>query len=225
MPELPPPLPPSERTVVQLVAETIRAYGAHFWRMLPLGLPFALATQLGLGHSVNEQTAVLLALGPLIALAFVLACRRLLGGRISLTSYAVALLIFLPVPILARLYVLPAFAWLALLGLSVPAAIVERLGFRDALARGRRLASADYVHALGSLCTLGIMVVLSELTLIALLRTQGQNGGRAAHFLADLVLSPLLYLGGALLYVDQAARTEPAAAVGDTVDASSPGRP
>src|SRR5439155_23138672 len=110
-------------------------------------------------------------------------------------------------PILARLYVLPALAWLALFGLAVPASIVEGLGFRDALVRGRRLAAADYVHALGSLCTLAIVVVLSELTLIALLRTQGENGARAAHFLADVVLSPLLYLGGALLYTDQAART------------------
>ena len=217
MPELPPPLPPAERTVVQLVAETIRAYGAQFWRVLPLGIPFAVATQIGLGHSVDFQTVVLLALGPIIALAFVLGCRLVVGGRVTATSYASALVIFLPVPILARLFVLPAFAWLALFGLSVPAAMVERLGFRDALARGRRLAAADYVHALGSLCTLGIVVVLSELTLIALLRTQGQNGARAAHFLADLVLSPLLYLGGALLYLDQAARADSAVAVGDPV--------
>ena len=46
MRELPHPLPPEERTVVQLVAETIRAYGAQFWRALPLGLPVAVATQI-----------------------------------------------------------------------------------------------------------------------------------------------------------------------------------
>jgi hypothetical protein len=39
-----------------------------------------------------------------------------------------------------------------------------------------------------------------------LLRTQGENGTRAAELRADIVLSPLLYLGGALLYLDQAAR-------------------
>ena len=43
MPELPPPLPPGERTVMQLVAETIRLYGDNFWRALPLGLPLAVA--------------------------------------------------------------------------------------------------------------------------------------------------------------------------------------
>ena len=34
VPELPPPLPPGDRTVGQLVAETIRTYGDHFWRVL-----------------------------------------------------------------------------------------------------------------------------------------------------------------------------------------------
>ena len=84
--------------------------------------------------------------------------------------------------------------------------MVERLGFRDALERGRQLGTADYVHALGSLATLVIVVGVAELTLTALLHTQGDNGQRVALLLADLVLSPLLYLGGALLYVDQAAR-------------------
>ena len=206
MPELPPPLPPGERTVGQLVAETIRAYGASFWRALPLGLPFAAATQIGVGHSVNFQTLALLALSPVIALAYVIGCRLVVGGTPTATAYLVALVVFLPVPFLARVYVLPALAWLALFGLAVPAAMVEHAGPRRALRRGLRLATADYVHALGSLCTLAIVVVLSELTLIGLLRTQGSAGARAAHALADLVLTPLFYLGGALLYEDQAAR-------------------
>jgi hypothetical protein len=204
--ELPPPLPPAERTVGQLVAETIRAYGARFWRALPLGIPVAVATQLGLGHSADAQTLALLALAPLISFAYVTACRYVLGGRATPAAYFVAVLVFLPVPILERLFVLPALAWLALFGLSVPAAVVEGLGFRDALRRGRQLAAADFVHALGSLCALAIVVAVSELTLIALLRTQGDNGQRAAHLLADVVLTPLLYLGAALLYLDQAAR-------------------
>ncbi|HZQ03228.1 MAG TPA: hypothetical protein VFA88_04320 [Gaiellaceae bacterium] len=206
MPELPPPLPPGERTVGQLVAETIRAYGASFWRALPLGVPFAAATQIGIGHSADFQTLALLALAPVVALAYVAACRLVVGGRPSATAYAVALVLFLPVPFLARLYVLPALAWLALLGLAVPAAMLEGGGVRRALRRAVRLASADYVHALGSLCALAIVVVLSELTLIGLLHSQGRAGARAAHALADLVLTPLFYLGGALLYADQAAR-------------------
>src|SRR5579864_7750805 len=106
MPEPPPALPPGERTVGQLVAESIRAYGANFWRALPLGLPFAAATQIGLGNSVNVQTVALVALAPLVALAFVVACRLVLGGRVTQTAYIAALIIFLPVPFLVQAYVL-----------------------------------------------------------------------------------------------------------------------
>jgi len=206
MPELPPPLPPAERTVGQLVGETVRLYGHDFWKVLPLGLPIAVSTQASLGRSANVQTVILLAFAPLIAAAYVRACTLVHGARPTAVAYTCAVLIFAPVPFLVRAFVLPGVAWLALFGLAVPAAMVESLGFRAALERGRRLALADYVHALGSLATLVIVVGISELTLIALLRSQGDNGQRVAHALADLVLSPLLYLGGAMLYLDQAAR-------------------
>jgi hypothetical protein len=207
VPELPAPLPPAERTIGQLIAESIRAYGADFWAVLPLGLPLAISTQISLGRSANVQTLVLFAFGPLIAAAFVRACMLVVdGARPSATAVACAVLVFAPVPLLVRLVILPAVAWLALFGLAVPAAMVERLPFRDALARGRRLGTADYVHAVGSLAALIVVVGISELTLISLLRSQGENGQRVAHLVADLVLSPLLYLGGALLYLDQAAR-------------------
>jgi hypothetical protein len=206
VPELPPPLPPAERTVGQLVAETIRMYGNHFWRALPLGLPVAASTQLSLGHDVNVQTLFLFAFSPLVALAYVWAGRLVHGVAPTAAAYLTALVIFFPVPFLARAIVLPAVAWLALFGLAPIAAMVERLGFRHALGRARQLGTADFVHALGSLSALVIVVAIAELTLIALLRSQGDNGQRAAHLLADLVLTPLLYLGGAMLYVDQAAR-------------------
>jgi len=206
VPELPAALPPAERTVGQLIAETIRAYGDNFWRVLPLGIPIAASTQISLGPSANVQTLVLLAFAPLVAASFVRACQLMHGSRPTVRAYVLALLIFAPVPFLVRLIVLPAVAWLALFGLAVPASLVEHLGFRAALERGRRLGTADYVHAVGSLAAAVIVVGVSELTLIALLRSQGENGQRVAHALADIVLTPLLYLCGALLYVDQAAR-------------------
>jgi hypothetical protein len=206
VPELPPPLPPGERTVGQLVGETIRAYGDRFWPSLLLGIPLAAATQVSLGLSADAQTLVLLAFTPLIAAAYVRACQLVHGARPTAPAYACAVLVFLPVPLLVRVFVLPAVGWLALFGLAVPAAMVERLGFRNALARGRRLGTADFVHALGSLAALVIVVVISSYVLFVLLRSQGDNGQRVAHALADLVLSPMLYLGGALLYIDQAAR-------------------
>ena len=62
------------------------------------------------------------------------------------------LFIFVPFPLLISLFVLPGLGWLALVGLAVPAVVIEGRGFRDALRRGIELARADYVHALGSLC-------------------------------------------------------------------------
>jgi hypothetical protein len=210
MPELPPPLPPGERTVGQLVAESIRAYGANFWRALPLGMPLALMTQVIFGYAFLTQVVLLSLAAPLTSAAFI-AATMLVGdvrpGRVVLLrAYAIGVLVWLPAPILLRLFVLPSLAWLALFGLAVPAALIEGTGFRAALARGRRLAAADYVHALGSLCALMIVFVISVGVLGVLLQGEGNNALRVAGFIAVFVLSPLLYLGGALLYFDQAAR-------------------
>jgi hypothetical protein len=225
--DLPPPLPPETRTVGRLVAETIRAYGNSFWRMLPLGLPLAIADQLSVRQTGPVQMVVFWATLPLFVAAYIWACRLVLGAEPNGTAVGVAVLIWIPFPALRYLYVLPALAWLAFIGLAVPAAMVERLRFRDARARGRRLGRADYVHALGSLSALVVVVGIAANTLSALLHTQGDNGQRAAVFLSDLVLSPLLFLGGALLYVDQAARavrSAPDAALHSSVDADATGR-
>jgi len=206
VPELPPPLPPVERTVGQLIAETIRLYGNGFWRALPLGLPLALADQVSVRHSTEVQILVYWAALPLFAAAYLWACRLVLRTPPNAVAAGVAALVWLPFPVLRAVFILPGLAWLAFIGLAVPAAMVERLGFRDALVRGRRLGVADYAHALGSLAALVVVVGIAASVLSALLHSQGDNGQRVAVVLSDLVLSPLLFLGGALLYVDQAAR-------------------
>ncbi len=155
MPELPPPLPPAERTVGQLVAETIRAYGDNFWRALLLGLPIAASTQFSLGYDANVQTLVLLAFSPLIALAYLGAIRLVHGerpGADGVRRWRCSC--SCPCRSSSGSIVLPAVAWLALFGLAPVAATVERLGFRESLIRGRKLGTADYVHALGSLAAL-----------------------------------------------------------------------
>lgn len=206
MPELPPPLPPDQRTVGQVIAESIRFYGANFWRVLPLGIPLAAVDQVSIRQSLGVQIVLFWIATPLFVAGYLWACRLLLDAQPTVTAAAVAVLIWLPFPALRSLYVLPAVAWLAFVGLAVPAAMKERLGFRDALVRGRQLGVADYVHALGSLAALVIVVGVADNALSALLHTQSGAGERFALALSDLVLSPLLFVGGALLYVDQAAR-------------------
>ena len=222
----------------QVVAESIRLYGNRFWWSLALGLPIAVLDEVSAGRSVQIQTLVLWAATPLLTAAFVgavvLAAAERPRNRDLGRAFALGLVVFLPVPVLFRLFVLPALGWLALFGLAVPVAAYERLGFRDALARARRLGKADYVHALGSLCALAIVYFLTRTMLLFLLRGQADATERVAGFLADLVLSPLLFLGAALLYFDQAARVVDSASrrrrkrdadLHPAVDAHRAGRP
>jgi hypothetical protein len=74
------------------------------------------------------------------------------------------------------------------------------------------LGRADPVHAVAGLATLSLVFGLSRYALLVLIHTQGNQTQDVAAVLADLVLSPLLYVGSALLYLDQAARVEEATA-------------
>lgn len=199
-------LSPGKRTVGQLVAESIRSYGDRFWKVLPLGLVLVAVDAASLHRGVTAQTLLLWAFGPLFAAAYVRAATVVREERWSWRAVGAALLVFLPFPVLVRLYLLPGLAWFALLGLAVPAAVAERLGVRDALRRGWELARADLGHALGGLVTLALVYAVSRYALLVLIHTQGGQGQAVAAMLADLVLSPLVFVGGVLLYEDQRAR-------------------
>jgi hypothetical protein len=74
--------------------------------------------------------------------------------------------------------------------------------------------------------------VLTRVVLALVLDSQAENTVRTAIFLADAVLAPLVFLGAALLYVDQEARLrsrdrrkERDADVPDADDADREGRP
>lgn len=207
---LPPPLPPETRTVGQLVAEAIRLYGRKVWLVLPLGLPLAVADSISIRGTVAERILVLVAATPAFTAAYVWASA--LAGEVRprrgtwIRAIVIGSLVFLPAAFFFPWFALLSLVWLALVGLVVPVLVIEQLPVRAALRRAVTLARTDYVHALGSLATLVIVFALTRVVLVFLLREQADNAVRAAIFLADVVISPLLFLGGALLYVDQAAR-------------------
>jgi hypothetical protein len=210
---LPPPLPPAERTVGQLIAETIRFYGSHFWRSLGLGLaPAGLAVGTTFLGRWGQFALAAIGGGLLISLTFVVACALVAGSglrrRMLVTGWSVAVLVWIPVPFLALGLFLPALAWLAFAGLAVPVAVIERVPLRVAIGRGIALGRADYWHSLGSLAALVVVVGATSLLLSLLIHTGSDQAARVALFIGNLVVSPLVFLGGALLYYDQAARVK-----------------
>ena len=151
---LPPPLPPERRTVGQLVGEAIRAYAAHFWRALALGVPVVVANALVWARPAGDESVAVIPLTALlISVSYVLAIGLVSGvdvrSRHGLVAYLVAVVVFLPVPLLVAIFILPGVVWLAVFGLAVPAVLVEERGVRDGLRRGLELARADFVHVLG----------------------------------------------------------------------------
>jgi hypothetical protein len=191
------------------VAEAVRFYGSRFWPSLALGVPPAILAVTLAPLDRIERLVLVVAAGSLLVTASYVAAFALVAGRRpgSLPlAYATGVLVFVPVPLLATAFILPALAWLALLGLAVPAVLLEERGFRAAFRRAVELARADYIHALGSLATLVIVVFLCQGVLYFVLRGAGEAALAVAGFLASLVISPVLFLGSALLYYDQAAR-------------------
>ena len=207
---LPAPLPPETRTVGQVVAEAIRLYGRRLWPSLPLGLPLAIADTLAIATTTAEKILILVVATPAFTLAYARASAIAadVGPRRAtwLRALLLGTLAFLPAAFFFPWFAILSVAWLALVGLVVPVVMIEDAPLRGAWRRAIDLCRADYVHAIGSLATLVIVFVLSRIALAFLLREQADNTIRVAVFVADLIVSPLLFLGGALLYFDQAAR-------------------
>jgi hypothetical protein len=206
-------LPPETRTVGQVVAESIRMYGENFVRCLAIGVAPAALTFAG--EHLSHRTQFLLtptAGGALLSASFVYASTIVLdrtpSARRLALAWAAGWLVFVPAPFLLFGFVLPALVYLAAVGLVVPVLVAEPLGLREGLARAWKLARADYVHVLGSLAALAIIVVVTQGVLAFLIRGAGDQALETAFVLSSIVISPLLFLGAALLYVDQTARVE-----------------
>ncbi|HEU5213644.1 MAG TPA: hypothetical protein VFU10_12800, partial [Gaiellaceae bacterium] len=222
---LPPPLPPARRTIGQVVAESLRFYGSRFWGLVPTGIAPAALDLVGGSAGRAISLAVLLTLGSLLmTAAYVRACVVLLDPPLVrerlARGFAVGVAAFVVIPLVLFAFVVPGVVWLALVGLlfpipwlafvglAVPVALVEGAGFSASFRRAVELARAGYVHAVGSLFTLVVVFFLSRTVLVLLLQGQGDQTQQVAVFLADLVLAPVLFVGGALLYIDQNARWE-----------------
>ena len=206
-------LPPESRPVGQLVGESLRLYSRRFWPSLALGIgPVVTGAGLATIHGLWQLLFVLTVGAASLTASYVgavgLASDTRPSRRAALTALALGMLDFVPVPWLYSVFVLPAVFWLALVGFVVPAVLLERTPARRALQRSLELSQADFVHAAGSLSTLGIVGLLTSYLLFFLLRGQGGAARDVAALVSLLVISPVLFLGAALLYYDQAARVK-----------------
>jgi hypothetical protein len=211
VPELPPPAPPETRTSGQLVAEALRLYGRRFLASLALGAgPLAVALTV---NALPGRTGLLfLATGGAVIFTACYVVATLLAGdvrpgrRALATALVLGALVFAPVPFLTVSLIFPGLIWLSLFGLAVPVALIEEKGLRQSLRRSLALARVDFVHALGSLAALVIVGFISAISLAFLLGQFGEQSRTIAAVIPLVLVSPLLFLGAALLYFDQSAR-------------------
>jgi hypothetical protein len=204
-------LPPETRTAGQVVAETLRLYGSRFFPCVSLGIGPA-AVGLAATYFDGTGSGVILYLLAVCALAASYVGATLLvhdvkpTGRSLTVALVASVAIYLPVPALTAAILVPAVLWLALVGLVVPVVLIEGLDVGAAFRRAVRLGRIDFSHMTLSLAALWILVVLMVFGMSVLIRTGSGETARIAVFLSTLVLTPITFLGGALLYSDQAAR-------------------
>jgi hypothetical protein len=205
--------PPAERLIGQLIADAIRLYGSNFWRSLPLGIPLA-ATLVGLAATSDLAVGIAILVGgsALMSLSYVASVAIAYPGRIDrgrlVGAFALATFVFIPMLFLAPLFVLPGVAWFALFGLSVQVVLIERLTLGGAIRRALGLARADFVHAMGAVAALVVVVFVTATAMFLAVRAGSGEAAVVAAFLTLVVTSPVLFLGSALLYDDQVARAE-----------------
>lgn len=192
------------------MAEALKLYGNQFWSCLPLGLPVAVASVLAFELSIRQQTAVFVVLAPFFTLAIAEACTIEAGRRPPLRAWVTATVLgtlaFLPAAATLPWIVIAAVLWLGLVGWVVPVALLEELPPGPAIRRSLALGRADFAHAAGGIATLFLLFFVTRVMLAWLLREQADNTVRASVFLADVLISPVVFLGVAVLYRDLVAR-------------------
>jgi hypothetical protein len=175
-----------------------------------MGLVVAVVNQVTIDRSRPAVSLLLVLTAPIFTLAFAYAAHLSTKERTPARSWLNALvagtIVFLPAALVFPWFALASVLWLALVGLCVPVAILERASPVASVRRGIELARAGYLHVAGSFVTLAAVFALTRWALALVLESQADNATRTAIFLADTVVSPLLFLGGAIVYVDLEAR-------------------
>jgi hypothetical protein len=216
-------LPDRPLPLGEILSETIRIYTQRPWAALGIGLLF------GGAYLLTALTPVLLDV-LVVAFAFSLifgAAARLVSGDSFAEAWAQVGLRTPVLLVLTFLVAVPAFltfsylflflvgaAWIALLGFSIPVAMLERdpdvQNFFDriayALLRSIRLARAEYLHALGVVAALVVIYLVLGITLAVGLVGFADNGRALAAALVQVVLVPFFAIGLSVLYYEQRAR-------------------
>ena len=122
---------------------------------------------------------------PVFTASYLAACALVSGTSFrswsGLRAFVAGVLVFPPFALLVYVYVLPGLAWLSFFGFVVPVVLVEGASIRRAFRRSAELARADFVHVLGGLSALVIIVVLSQGVVFLLLRSFADTAPRGAR--------------------------------------------
>lgn len=207
----------------EVLAETVRLYGARFWAAIALGAVYTAA----IATASLVHIALTYVVGALmVAVAYAGAARIAAGDSFSEAWAQVAvrlpvvlvlaLVVGLPFVLAASylVFLLIAAAWIGLTGFAVPVAMLERErqdgGFAGqvayALERTIALARAEPLHAAGVAAALVLLNFLLGRILSGALSGFAENSEVVALLLAQLVLAPFFFLGLSVLYFDQKAR-------------------
>ncbi len=209
--------------VSEVIAETMRLYGDRIWSAFGLGAVEALVV---LAADVAGRVVGLVLLAVAFTLVFAAAARIVAGDgfREAWGQVAVRLAVLAPLGFVVAVpfavsfgylvLMAVAIAWLALTGLAIPVAMLERESGNEgwlarvsyALRRAIALARAGYLHALGVSAVLVLAYLVFGILLSGLLAGFADNSGKIALLLAQIVLAPFFFFGLAILYYDQRAR-------------------
>jgi len=207
----------------EILAEAVRLYGHRFAAAIGLGVP------VGVAFLASFSTPVALDI-LLVAVAFTasyaVAARIAAGdsfweawGQAAVRAPVLGLLtVVVAIPFAAALQqlflLLPAVGWLGVMGLSIPAAMLERYpqpgnmlhraGFP--LVRSLSLARVEPLHVIGIAAGLLLVELVVGLVLASALMGFADNGREIAVTIAQIILAPLFFLGLSVLYFEQKAR-------------------